>query len=134
MTVTVLQYENNEVLSQVDIGTEQLRDNYFALVDTGELRTKDKKIRIVITGSGFKEDEGIVLYTGENSLDKDAVTKENGIEIEEDLIITTCYTAAEGRIYTWELLLLTAVSFLVFIMQWDGLAQGRRKDEQKETS
>lgn len=132
LTVAVFNHENNEGLSQIDIGKEELKDNRFVFADIGALKTKDRNIRIVITGSGFKEDEGVALYTGANSLDENAVTKVDGIEIDQDLIITTCYLAEAGGTFTWELLLLTAVSFLVAIMQWNRTDQGEGENEKEE--
>ena len=128
LIIRIYDYESDELLVKTDIESENLRDNQFAYADTGKLQTKDRKLKVMITGRDFFKSKGVTLWLGENTLDEYAVTRIDEQRQEDNLIITTCYLVKDTP-YTWELLLLTAVCFLVFIMQWDG-----GKDEQEENN
>ncbi|MCI8669064.1 MAG: hypothetical protein HFI34_06030 [Lachnospiraceae bacterium] len=128
LIIRIYDYESDELLVKTDIESENLRDNQFAYADTGKLQTKNRKLKVLITGREFWRSKGVTLWLGENSLDEYSVTKVDELRQKDELIITTSYLVKDTP-YTWELLLLTAVCFLVFIMQWDG---GR--DEQEENN
>ena len=126
LIIRIYDHESDELLVKTDIDSEGLRDNQFAYADTGKLQTKARKIRVMITARDFWRSKGVTLWLGDNSLDEYSVTRVDDLRQEDDLIITASYLVKDTP-YTWELLLLTAVCFLVFIMQWDG-----GKDEQEE--
>lgn len=126
LIIRIYDYESDELLVKTDIEAEDLRDNQFAYADTGKLQTKDRKLKIMITGRDFWRSRGVTLWLGENSLDENSITRVDDLRQKDELVITTSYLVKD-KPYTWELLLLTAVCFLVFIMHWDG-----GKDEQEE--
>lgn len=121
LIVRVYDYESDEELAKADIEAADLRDNQFAFAGTGLLQTKDRKLRVTIIGRGFLKSRGVTLWMGDNPLDEDGVTKVDNKKDKNNLIATTCYLVKDTP-YTWELLLLTAVSFLMFIMQWDSVS------------
>lgn len=117
--------EEGRQLAETGIEAKKLWDNQFAYADTGHLHVKGTKLRVVITGRDFPEREGVVLWMGENSLDADSATIINGIE-DADQIIASTYCKVESTPYTWELLLWTAVCFLVFVMQWESGSERKK--------
>ncbi len=117
LNVRIFDEETGKKFAETNILAQKLRDNQFAFADTGHLKVKDKKIRIVITGIGFQEKENVSLWMGNSDLNADTITLVNGIREQENLIVITCYNS--GIHLTWEFLLVTAVFALIFIMQWE---------------
>lgn len=133
LIVTVYDYKTNEEIATANIEAENLRDNQFAFADTGLIETKDRKLKVTIHSNGFVKGRYIALWLGDNSLDEDGDTRINNRKNKENLIVTTCYLVKDTP-YTWELVLLTAVCFLIFIMQWNGKSQQVPLKERKDDS
>ncbi len=135
LIVTIYDYKTNEEIARTEIKAENMWDNQFAFADTGQIETKDRKLRVTIIGRDFIKNRYVALWMGTSSLDEDAVTRINNSKNNENMIATTCYLVKDTP-YTWELMLLTAVSFLMFIMQWNRkqlpLEERKNDGEQEE--
>lgn len=129
--VTVLDYDTKTVLAKTEIDIKKIQDNQFAVADTGVLKVKDKKIVVQIEGHKFIPGKYISVWMGENSLSEDGRTYIDG-ELQENSLVLTTLRCEKGNPYTWELLLLTAFCFFLFVMQWERTKEtgGIEQDEE----
>lgn len=130
ITVTVVDYDTNEILAETEIEARKIQDNQFGYADTGVLRVKDRKLLIQIQGRRFIPGKYVTIWMGENSLNEDGVTYIDGNKMENTLIFTTL-RCEKGNPYTWELLLGTTFSFFLFVMQWKRNDTSSVKKEKK---
>lgn len=118
LIVKIYDDKTNEQLAKTNIEAEHFKDNDFVFAKTGLLDTKGRKIRVTIEGRDFSESKYVTLWIGKNQIDKNLITNIDNKRISDNLIFTTTYLVKDNP-YTWELVLLSTICFLMFVMQWD---------------
>lgn len=124
--INVYDYNTEKLIGKASVNARGFRDNQYIEAITGKMNVKDKKIIVEITGKGFNRNMNPTLWFGDNGLDEDSQTYIDGVKSKDQLIINTNYTVKETP-YTFELILLTAFSFILYCCQTE-----EKKIEQKD--
>lgn len=124
--INVYDKKSDKLLGSGKVNADAIEDNEMTLVKTGHINLKNKQVRVIIYCEGFSEDKLVTLWLGNSDENSDGETYVNGMRLDNNLLIFSQKVTKEAP-YTWDIILLTSISFVVFC----SAPAKKKKDDQK---
>lgn len=103
----------NKILGEGKIKASAIEDNQLTMLKTGTINLGKRNIRVVIYCEGFERNRLLTMWMGENSENKDGTTYVNGMRMKSNILAFRQVVTKEVP-YTWDCILITSISFVVF--------------------
>ena len=111
--VEVYEKDSTKLLGEGKIKASAIEDNKLTMVKTGRINLGKRDIRVVIYCEGFDEDRLLTMWMGDNEENEDSYTRVNGMHMKSSILVFKQIVTQEAP-YTWDCILITSISFVVF--------------------
>lgn len=105
--------DTSKIICSGYIEADAIEDNELTPIKTERINLKNRDIRVILYCENFDPDKQVTLWLGKSSENEDGKTLVNGIALENNLLIFSRKVTKETP-YTWDMILLTSISFVVF--------------------
>lgn len=105
--------DTTELIADGQIQANAIGDNELTIIKTERINLDNRNIRVILYCEGFTQDKLVTLWLGRSSENEAGKTLVNGIGLENNLLIFSRKVTKEAP-YTWDMILLTSVCFLIF--------------------
>lgn len=105
--------DTSKIICSGYIKADAIEDNELTPIKTERINLKNRDIRVILYCENFDPDKQVTLWLGKSSENEDGKTLVNGIALENNLLIFSRKVTKETP-YTWDMILLTSISFVVF--------------------
>lgn len=134
-TVHVEVYEKGDktLLGEGTIKASTIEDNELTKVKLNKkICLKNKEVRVIIYCEDFDKDKLLTMWMGEAEENEDTTTYVNGMKMKSSLLVFRQVEKKDAP-YTWDLILITSMSFVVFCcMPGSILKKSIKESEEKD--
>lgn len=124
--------DTKEELGSGQIQANTIEDNELTLIKTNRMNLGKREVRVILYCEDFETDKQVTLWLGNSKENEDGRTFVNGIPLDNNLLIFSMKVTKEAP-YTWDMLLLTSICFVVFVSIPGKKEQLGGSDELEET-